>query len=65
MDNVTEITTETIRYDIDAECPLCGRERVFRETDKGTVCGTGRDCGKRMDTSDDCWSCRAEMDTDW
>lgn len=52
----------TVWYEDGPECPICGRPRVWRETDAGLICGTGEDCGRRMDPVDPCWSCRETLD---
>lgn len=49
-------------YEDGPECPVCGRPRVWRETDAGLICGTGEDCGRRMDPGEPCWSCRETLD---
>ncbi len=61
--HVTILTVETVAYDIESDCPCCGRPRDFRRlTDGSTICGTGQDAGREMGLSDDCWTCRAAMD---
>ena len=60
--NVTTLICKTICFDIDSQCPVCGRTRDFRRLEDGrTECGTGQDCNRIMDTDDVCWTCREEL----
>lgn len=57
---VTHIEREVIEYRDGQPCPVCDRPRVFRDTKDGIVCGTGKDCGRKMKESDPCWTRRLE-----
>lgn len=59
-DNVTIIHTQTVMYE-NAECPCCGRPRVWRQTEAGLICGTGEDSGRLMSPEEVCWSCRSSL----
>ena len=60
--SVTHIECEVIEYRDGRSCPICNRPRVFRGTEDGIVCGTGKDSGRKMAESDPCWTCREEQE---